>query len=276
MNRLPSFGSSEPKGVGQSSVAQPKSSVAQPSLPSVALASGPYLSSQIDRPRRFFLPNRYEPNYRYPLIVWLHGDGGNENEVSQVLPHVSTQNYIGVGIRGSRSLDPVGHRFDWSFSRAAVSRCEDAIFQAIDDASQRYSVHSDRVFLAGYGNGGTMARQVSLRHGNAFAGCVSLGGRFPSGGGIFSNLAASRTVRHFWGVAINNPTISHDDFASDIETVASARLCMDVRRYTTDDEMDRDVLRDIDKWMMAIVTGTPKLADPKDLWDTAAVGFSEN
>lgn len=269
MNRLSSFGSSGPKDAVQSSV--PK-----PNPPSVSVATGPQLSPKIDRPRRFFLPNRYEPNYRYPLIVWLHGDGSNENEVSQVLPYVSTQNYIGVGIRGSRSVDPVGRRFDWAFSRAAASRCEDAVFQAIDDATERYSVHPERVFLAGYGNGGMMARRVSLCHGNAFAGCISLGGRFPSGGGIFSNLAASRTVRHFWGVAVNNPSISHNDFASDIEMVASARLKMDVRRYTTDDEMDRSVLLDIDKWMMSIVTGTPNLADPKETWDTAAVGFSDN
>lgn len=269
MNRLSSFGSSEPKDA-------PQTSVPKPNVPAVTVDTAIPWSPKIDRPRRFFLPNRYEPNYRYPLIVWLHGDGSNENEVSQVLPHVSTQNYIGVGVRGSRSVDPVGHRFDWAFSQAAVSRCEDAIFQAIDDATQRYSVHPNRVFLAGYGNGGMMARRVSLRHGGVFAGCISLGGRFPSGGGIFSNLAASRNVRHFWGVAVNSPLVSHDDFARDIEMVAAARLKMDVRRYTTDDEMDRNVLLDVDKWMMAIVTGSSSLAEPKENWDSVAVGFSDN
>lgn len=269
MNRLSSFGSSDPEDA-------PQSSVPKPNPPTLTVAALPHLSPKIERPRRFFLPNRYEPNYRYPLVVWLHGDGSNENEVSQVLPYVSTQNYLGVGIRGSRSVDPVGHRFDWAPSKAAVSRCEDAVFQAIEDAAQRYSVHPDRVFLAGYGAGGTMARRVSLRHGRAFAGCISLGGRFPSGGGMFSNLDASRPVRHFWGVAINNPSITHDQFAQDIEMVASARLKMDVRRYTTDDEMDRSVLRDIDKWMMGIVTGSQSMCEPKESWDTVAVGFSDN
>lgn len=269
MNRLSSLGSSDPTDASQSSPLQPNP-------PTLTVAALPHLSPTIDRPRRFFLPNRYEPNYRYPLVVWLHGDGSDENEISQVLPFVSTQNYVGVGIRGSRSLDPVGHRFDWASSQAAVSRCEDAIFQAIEDASQRYSIHPERVFLVGYGAGGTMARRVSLRHGRAFHGCISLGGRFPSGGGIFSNLTVSRTVRHFWGVAINNPTITHDQFAQDIEMVAAARLNMDVRRYTTDDEMDRSVLRDIDKWMMGLVTGTHPIDKPKESWNTVEVGFSDN
>jgi phospholipase/carboxylesterase len=269
MNRLSSLGSSDSKDSRQMSDGKSPS-------PAVTLASLPSFAPQIDRPRRFFLPSRYEANYRYPLIVWLHGDGSNENEISQVFPHISTQNYVGVGIRGSRSVDPVGHRFDWASSNAALGRCEDAIFQAIEDAGKRYSIHRERVFLAGYGNGGTMARRVALRHGNVFAGCISLGGRFPDGGGIFSNLAASRSVRHFWGVAIENPALSHDDLASDIERVATGRLKMDIRRYTTDDEMDRSILRDVDKWVMGIVTGTAHLTEPQENWDTLAVGFSDN
>lgn len=269
MNRLTPFGSSAPVDAGK--VANAKSPVT-----SISVAALPNLSPQIDRPRRFFLPNRYEANYRYPLVVWLHGDGSNENEISQVLPHISSQNYVGVGIRGSRSVDPVGHRFDWASTNAALGRCEDAIFQAIDDASQRYSIHRERIFLAGYAAGGAMARRVALRHGNAFAGCISLGGRFPDGGGIFCNLQASRSVRHFWAVAIDNPSISQEQLASDIERVATGRLKMDVRRYTTDDEMDKTILRDVDKWIMGIVTGTALLADPQENWHTSAVGFSAN
>jgi len=269
MNRFSSLGSSNPSDNPQSSGQHPGSLIS-------TLSALPHLTNSIDRPRRYFLPHRYEPKYRYPLIVWLHSDGHNENQISQVMPHISSQNYVGVGIRGSRSVDPVGHRFDWSFNPPAVSRCEDAIFQAIDDASNRYSIHPERVFLAGYGAGGTMARRVSLRHGSAFAGCISLGGRFPSGGGIFSNLAASRTVQHFWAVAIDSAVMSHDEFARDVEMISAARLQMEVRRYTVGDEMVREVLRDVDKWTMQRVTGAAAVATPQEDWSTVAVGFSTN
>src|SRR5688572_11135042 len=38
------------------------------------------------------LPENYEPNYPYPLILWLHGAGGDERDVLDVLPKISMQN----------------------------------------------------------------------------------------------------------------------------------------------------------------------------------------
>lgn len=266
MNRLSPLGLSDPQVA--SKPAPPASTQAAPSAPSP-------LTHWIDRPQRFFLPVNYERNYRYPLIVWLHSDGYNENQIAQVMPHISLQNYVGVGIRGSRSVDPVGHRFDWSSQAAAVARCEDAIWQAIEEASERYSIHPDRVFLAGYGSGGTMARRVALRRPTAFAGCVSLGGRFPRGGGVLSNLAAARQLRNFWAVAMQNPQISDEEFEQDIALASAARLRLDVRRYTVADEMVQEVLRDVDAWIMERVTGVETLSF-KSRWETHPVTFSAN
>lgn len=271
MNRLLSLGLSvSQEALKKQAPAKPGPKPQQPSPKGAYL---PPLTPRVERPRRFVLPGRYEAKYRYPLIVWLHSDGDNENQISRVLPYISTQNYVGVGIRGSRSIDAAGHRFDWTFGSAAVARCEDAVFQAIEAAKTRYSIHPDRVFLAGYGAGGTMARRVSLRQGSAFAGCLSLGGRFPNSGGMFSNLSASRSVKHFWAVATAGNEISDDEFAADIQRVAAARLSMDVRRYTVDDEMMREVLQDADRWIMGQVSGT---ATTYDNWSSSPVGFSEN
>ncbi len=266
MNRLLSLGLSVSQEASVKPTLKPQPSpAARPPLLS--------FSPLLQRPRRFVLPTRYEPNYRYPLVVWFHSDGDNENQVGRVLPHLSTQNYIGVGIRGSRSMDAAGHRFDWTSGSAAVSRCEDAVFEAIEAAQRRYSVHPDRVFLAGYGAGGTMARRVSLRHGSSFAGCLSLGGRFPNAGGMYSNVAAARCVKHFWAVAMHSQQISEEEFAADIQRAAAARLRMDVRRYTVDDEMMREVLQDADRWIMGLVAGSPQ---PQESWSSSPVGFSEN
>ena len=49
-----------------------------------------------------FLPVHLENRYRYPLLIWLHGDGQNASQLSQVMPRISDRNYIGVSIRGTR------------------------------------------------------------------------------------------------------------------------------------------------------------------------------
>jgi len=232
-------------------------------------------AAKIVRPRAFFVPTRYTATYRYPLIVWLHNDGYNESQISQVAPHISTQNYVGVGIRGSQAIDQAGKRFAWSESSAAVSRCEDAVWQAIDDAGDRYNIHGERIFIAGYGAGATMARRIAMRRSRQFAGCIALGGRMPRGGSVMSDLAGVRNLRNFWALAIDGDQVASCDFDDDIRLAADARMKIDVRQYTTDDVMVKEVLSDVNHWVMQIVTGTPT-PPPADAWSSVPVGFSAN
>ena len=78
-------------------------------------------------PQTFFVPVHYEANYRYPLIVWLHSNGYNENQIDHVMPHISTRNYMATGVRGTRAADAIGHRFDWHDSAAAIDVIEDIV-----------------------------------------------------------------------------------------------------------------------------------------------------
>jgi len=231
---------------------------------------------KIDRPRSFFLPARYESGYKYPLVIWLHNNGYNENQINHVMPHISTRNYVGVGIRGSLAVDASGRRFEWSHTPAANSRCEDAVWQAVDDACERYSIHRDRIFLAGYGEGGTMARRVAFQRSGSFAGCIALGGRLPRGGAVFSNLNAARKLKNLWAVAMHGRSLTEVEFDDDIRLAADARLRLDVRRYTTDDEMVTEVLRDVNAWMMQIVTGSDANTPVAQDWNSTPVQFSAN
>lgn len=232
-------------------------------------------------PLSYFLPVRYEPNYKYPLIVWLHQDGAGERQVAEVMPHLSLQNYVAVGVRGTRACDAAGHRFQWLQSPLGTAIAEEAIFEAIEAAQSRYSINPERIYLAGYREGGTMALRVGLRNAaavdgsRAIDGVISLDGALPRGGRPLANLEAARQLAILSAVAIEGSQYPMQTVCEDLRLWHAARMKMDMRQYTVDDAMVTEVLRDVNAWIMARVTGQASPMDVAD-YDTLPVEFSTN
>src|SRR5260370_16689997 len=72
-----------------------------------------FYTSEIQAPERLpirtFLPTGYEPNYAYPLLVFFHGHGGNEEQVLRLAPRLCRRNYICIGLRGAPLLRHRSH-----------------------------------------------------------------------------------------------------------------------------------------------------------------------
>src|SRR5204862_6601056 len=80
-----------------------------------------YYHSEVNAPEnlpvRTFLPIGYEPNYPYPLIVFLHGHGSNEEQALKLAPRLSRRNYVAISLRGPQPIEkPDAERpgFTWS------------------------------------------------------------------------------------------------------------------------------------------------------------------
>jgi phospholipase/carboxylesterase len=121
----------------------------------------------------------YEANYAYPVVVWLHSNGGDEKQLLRVMPHVSMRNYVGVGVRASFPCD--GRGYQWQQSSQNILTAENRVQEAIAAAQAKFNVNADRIFLAGHEAGGTMAFRLALRSPRKYAGALSAGGRFPLG-----------------------------------------------------------------------------------------------
>jgi phospholipase/carboxylesterase len=260
INRLPTEGA---ETVGTKS---PRHVSGRPPQPPVAAR----------RAAAFYLPARYEPRYEYPLVVWLHDEGSSERQVTEVMPHVSTQNYVAIGVRGCRATDAAGHRFGWLDSPSGHAIAEESVFEAIDTATRRYSLHRRRIFLAGYRDGGTMALRLALRHPQTFRAAVSIGGGFPQGGRLLAQMAEARELDLFGAVAMQGDTAAMEAFHEALPLLHAARLKLELRQYTVDDPMDRSVLRDVNRWLMQRVLGAPPSSSLNDWSGSAPVGFSKN
>ena len=225
--------------------------------------------------RSFFLPVHYSENYQYPLLVWFHSNGFNEHQIDQVMPHISLRNYVGVGIRGTKAIDSVGHRFDWHHSPAGIATTQEAVTQAIESAAERFSINPSRVVLAGYREGGTMALRTAMREPDRFAGVISLGGRMPNGSIRNIHQLRERRMPMLWQWGTENTQFSQQNLKTDFQMCMAIGSRVEVRQYPGDDEMTTIALHDLDEWTMRHVVADSSIQD-SDRWASSPTLYSSN
>lgn len=202
-------------------------------------------------PHSMFMPLHYERKYAYPLIVWLHGEGDDEHQLRRVMPSISMRNYAAVAPRGTDA--EVG----WVQSPDGISLAEQCVLDCIAAAEHRFHIAKNRVFLVGYGRGGTMALRVALNLPDSIAGVVSLGGPFPSGHSPLLNIGAARDLPLLLSHGRASLDYPVDGVCRDLRLIHAAGLSVTLRQYPTGNELTPTILSDVDSWIMPLVTGQP-------------------
>jgi phospholipase/carboxylesterase len=220
-----------------------------------------------------FFPRRYEKNYDYPLVVWLHGGGDNQQQIIQVMPHISGQNYVAVGVQGT-SLDmESGHGFCWVESEQDADEAVRRVFEAIEIATCRASINYERIFIGGYQCGGSMALRVAMQYPETFAGAFSINGGVPRTGQPLSKLEQLRDLPLFISFGETAQQYSSTDACQDLKLAHAAHLSVMFRQYACGDELRTPVLSDINHWLMERITGqpmpenVPEPAEAPDSWN---------
>jgi len=205
-------------------------------------------------PMATFTPTAYEAGYQYPLLVWLHADACDECSLHEVMRHVSLRNFVGVAPRGVEACDEAG--YGWRQSADAIDAAEDAVFDAVEAARSRFSLHPQRVFLAGSGAGGTMAMRVALRHPDRFAGVATIDGPLPTGDRpLMARLNDLRRLPLMLAASRDSFAYGEASVCRDLSLLHSAGCRVAVRQYPGDDDLTTAMLADVNRWAMEIVCG---------------------
>lgn len=215
-------------------------------------------------PQCLLAPLHYERNYAYPLLVWLHDEGGSERELKRIMPLVSLRNYVSLAVRGT---SPTPGGYTWAEAADAVLTAEIRVAEAVALAKQRFHIHAGRVFLAGHGVGGTLAMRLALRNPQQYAGGVSIGGCFPQGQSPLARLAAARAARLLIMHCRDSATYPVERLCDELALFHAAGLSVTLRQYPCGDELTTQMLRDLDVWLMEQVTGivTSEIVEPTPL-----------
>lgn len=211
--------------------------------------------SSLAAPVASFLPLNYEPGYAYPLLVWLHDRGGSERHLPQVMQHLSTQNFVAVAPRGSHDCHSEVKGFRWVQQPSAIAAADAAVSDAIQLARQEFNIHSDRVFLVGHGDGGTMALRLALQSPHRFAGVASMNGRLPRRHHLLRKINHLRELPLFIASSRKYSGYSEMAVCSDLRLLHSAGCSLSLRQYPGDDDLTTCMLADVNRWVMEHVCG---------------------
>ncbi len=207
-------------------------------------------------PLRTFLPTGYEPNYPYPLLVFLHGHGSSEEQVLRLAPSLSRRNYICIGLRGPLPLGPRPDgqpSYSWGNDGMADGKVEEYIFRAVEQTRRHYHVHSERIYLAGFCEGAMLAYRLGLMYPQRFAGIIALNGCMPRHGRPLLRLSEVRQLRVLIGHGMANSIVPLALARADFKLLYTAGLSVRMHTYAANHRIHSDMLRDIDRWIMQAI-----------------------
>ena len=221
--------------------------------------------TRLTHPHILFAPMHYEPNYAYPLLVWLHGTNGDERQIMQIMPVVSMRNYVAVAPRGlpveqptspaaldlsvSAILQRPKEQYDWVSLADNLATIEQRIFDCITVAREQCNVAPHRIFIAGFGTGGTVALRLAMLYPEHFVGAASFGGEIPPGNRIFPSWQMTHPLSVLLGVDESAP----DHTCQMMELFHTAGLTANVCEYPDTKTLTPTMLNDLNRWMMQIV-----------------------
>lgn len=213
--------------------------------------AGVFQTFHTPRTTATFIPLHYEPNYAYPLIVWLHTPGEDERQLQRIMPLWSLRNYAAVSVRGSVSFGNDGlpkKGFYWdagSYESAYTS-----VLEAISEIRQHINISPNRIYLAGCDEGAAMAQRLVFRNPHCFNGLISFNGGIPEDMMLLEHLRELQKVRFLYLVSNSLRACPVETLCSHLRLLYSAGVPLTLRNYPKMGPLLPEMFRDANRWIM--------------------------
>ncbi len=111
-----------------------------------------------------YVPEDYNPDYHYGLMVWIHpgGDTMEEEILKAWKPIAQQQGLILVGPKAQKISG-------WTPNEAEILKA------LVEDFKEKYRIADSRIFLHTYSNGGRLAFPLLFKHRDLFRGLAAVG-----------------------------------------------------------------------------------------------------
>ncbi|UOB16832.1 extracellular catalytic domain type 1 short-chain-length polyhydroxyalkanoate depolymerase [Abyssalbus ytuae] len=127
------------------------------------------ISNGLERNYLLVLPDSYDNNHNFPLVIALHGAGGKASQMEKhynLTQKANAENYVIVYPEGTQSDGVLGLRY-WNAGGcckdAADNKTDDVKFiqELIEKIISRYHINRKRIYITGMSNGAMMAYRLA-------------------------------------------------------------------------------------------------------------------
>ncbi|MCF7920423.1 MAG: dienelactone hydrolase family protein [Candidatus Cloacimonetes bacterium] len=201
------------------------------------------------------LPENYDPDTKYPLIIGLHGYGDKPESYRGTARILFPEGAIGLYPQGPyRQLNEWGRSpgFCWSYitedNEDRMTMLDTSlrwVLNILEKTLDSYSVDRSKVFLYGFSQGGMMSYQLGLTYPEYFRGVIPAGAFIDNtvDSLVFNNTAAKR-LPYLALHGVYDQVIDPDWDAGSIEKLKSYGFNADLKLYPTAHSIIQPMLDD--------------------------------
>lgn len=122
-----------------------------------------------------YVPKKYDKNESHPLIVILHGYGGNPANIIELYkPLAEERNAILLSCRASEILTE--NSFYWDYKNLEALSF---LRRQVESTTKKFNVDLQKVILTGFSQGGYLTYDFGLKNADLFTALLPVAGRIP-------------------------------------------------------------------------------------------------
>ena len=206
------------------------------------------------------LPDGYNPEASYPLIIMLHGFGANMQDLAGLAPAINSDGYVYACPNAPIAFD-LGHGhagYGWMSPRGQstpeeVESAQDLLGGFFDEVLEQFQVTPGRSVLLGFSQGGGMTYRCGLPRAQTFAGLVALSAFLPDPNELEDRLPEDRTQPIFIAHGLSDPLIPIDAAVNARKFLEDAGYSTEYHEYNMAHEISAEVINDLVPWLARVL-----------------------
>ena len=206
------------------------------------------------------VPDEYDSDSAYPLVVMLHGFGANMQDLAGLAPAINDTGYVYACPNAPIpfELGPGQTGFGWMTPRGGgtpeeTAKSEQLLSDFFDTVFEQFHVMPGQALLLGFSQGGGMTYRCGLGRADKFAGLAALSATLPDSDELLARLPSERKQPIFIAQGRYDQMVSEDTAHSAKTFLENNGYSPDFHLYDMGHEISGEELGDLVPWMATVL-----------------------